>query len=232
MRSHGWQLCRGHHGARATCKHVLLCDLRPLAASEGIAIAEADQPAWRMIMLGAEEPATRAALIKLGCAEALPAATGSSELAVRAARVADMFDMLPRWREIGPLTLDLFHRDARSGANWLRLHPREFGVLWRLADDPGEPVTREQLLRDVWRLNHIPETNSVEVHVARLRSKLAANDCSGIVVTDPRGGYRLEPGAHGPFMLRDAAHGSRSGEDRLDAYLRTQGLQPASSDAG
>ena len=167
LRQRGWQLCHGHHGRRATCKHIMLCDLRPLPAAEGLALAEADRPAWRLIMLGAEQPEMRAELIELGCAEALPAVIGLDELSARAERVREMFDMLPRWRELGPVTLDLFHRDARHGAQWLRLHPREFGVLWRLADEPGERVTREQLLRDVWRLKHIPETNSVEVHVAR-----------------------------------------------------------------
>ena len=74
---------------------------------------------------------------------------------------------------MGPLTPDLIHRDAQHGSRWLALHPREFGVLWRLAECPGRRVSRAQLLRDVWRLNHDPETNSIAVHVSRLRSKLA-----------------------------------------------------------
>lgn len=98
---------------------------------------------------------------------------------------------LPRRRQVGPLTLDLFHRDARHGVRWLSLHPREFGVLWRLADDPGQRVTRRELLRDVWRIHHEPETNSVEVHVSRLRSKLAGAGCEALIETVAEGGYRL-----------------------------------------
>src|SRR5690606_38908867 len=105
-----------------------------------------DRPAWRLIMLGVEDAAERAHLLTEGCAEALPAATGLRELAARARRVDEMFGMLPRWRTVGPLTLDLFHRDARRGARWLGLHPREFGLLWRLADRPGQRVTRQDLL--------------------------------------------------------------------------------------
>jgi len=93
----------------------------------------------------------------------------------------------------------LFHRDARDGPSWLALHPREFGVLWRLADRPGTVVTRKELLRDVWRLSQEPETNSVEVHVSRLRAKLAAAGCGGLVETALEGGYRLAGAA--PFML-------------------------------
>jgi two-component system OmpR family response regulator len=100
-------------------------------------------------------------------------------------------ELLPRRRAVGPVTLDLVHRDAHAGGAWLHLHPREFALLWRLADRPGARVTRAELWRDVWRLKHQPETNSVEVHVSRLRTKLAIAGCAGLVETDPRGGYRL-----------------------------------------
>jgi len=214
LRRLGWTLCAGEDGRRAECRHVLLVDARDLRQSEREGMAAADRPAWRLLMLGVEEPAERAALLTLGCAEALTAAIGLRELEARARRIDEMFGMLPRWRTVGPLTLDLFHRDARRGGRWLALHPREFGVLWRLADAPGQRVTRKQLLRDVWRLNHEPETNSVEVHVSRLRGKLAELGCAWLVATDPRGGYRLMDAP--PFMLADAA----PEEDALDAYLR------------
>jgi two-component system, OmpR family, response regulator len=219
LRRLGWSLCQGHGGLRAECRHVLLADARDLSQTEREGMAEADRPAWRLLMLGVEQPAERAALLTLGCAEALPASIGLRELEARARRVDEMFNMLPRWRSIGPLTLDLFHRDARRGARWLALHPREFGVLWRLADSPGKRVTRRQLLRDVWRLNHEPETNSVEVHVSRLRSKLAELGCADLLATDPRGGYRLE--LEQPFLL---GGDDVPEEDALDAYLRRHEL--------
>lgn len=217
LRKQGWQLCTGIDGCRAECRHVLVCDTRHLATAHRLAMAEADRPAWRLIMLGVESPDERARLLTMGCAEALPASTDLFELQARSQRVADMFGMLPRWRNLGPLTLDLFHRDARHGPRWLGLHPREFGLLWRLADKPGERVTRRTLLKDVWRIDHEPETNSVEVHVSRLRTKLAAFDCVGLVETDPRGGYRLAE--TGPFMLSSDAPAG----DALDAYLRRIG---------
>lgn len=217
LRQHDWQLCHGNCGCRADCHHVLLCDTRALSAGDKLALAEADRPAWRLIMIGVETPSLRARLLNMGCAEALPEATDGAELLARAKRVTEMFGMLPRWRQVGNLTLDLFHRDARRKAEWLGLHPREFGVLWRLADDPGKRISRTQLLKDVWRLHHEPETNSVEVHVSRLRNKLAQVGANGIVETAPGGGYRLAVTA--PFMFaKDPPEG-----DALDAYLRTMG---------
>jgi two-component system OmpR family response regulator len=78
-------------------------------------------------------------------------------------------------------------------------------------------VTRRQLLEDVWRLAHDPQTNSVEVHVSRLRSKLAAAGCAELVETVPQGGYRLCLLADLPFLLtrRPTPDG-----DALDRYLR------------
>lgn len=215
LRRYGWTLCHGAGGCRAECRHVLICDVRATGSAQREAMAQADRPAWRLIMLGVEQPYERADLLTLGCAEALPAKTAVRELDARTARVNEMFGMLPRWRNVGPLTLDLFHRDCRLGAKWLGLHPREFGLIWRLADAPGTRITRRQLLKDVWRLNHEPETNSVEVHVSRLRSKLAHAGCDRLIQTVPEGGYRLTDEA--PFMFAR----SDPQADALDEYLRT-----------
>lgn len=171
LRHSGWDLCHGKHGCRAECRHVLICDTRHVSAESRLALAEADRPAWRLIMLGVEQPAERARLLSLGVAEALSADTSQ----------------------------------------------REFGLLWRLSDNPGERVTRKQLLSDVWRINHEPETNSVEVHVSRLRSKLALAGCETLVETAPEGGYRLAESRSLMFSDRSPK------ADTLDRYLREVG---------
>ncbi|WP_230079935.1 winged helix-turn-helix domain-containing protein [Alteripontixanthobacter maritimus] len=117
-----------------------------------------------------------------------PAALGRAEDESERARLPAM---LPRRYLAGPLLLDLFHRDARSAERWLGLHPREFAVLWRLAETPFCFVTRGNLLRDVWRLRHDPETNRVAVHIARLRRKLNVSGLDWLIETGREGGYRL-----------------------------------------
>lgn len=99
--------------------------------------------------------------------------------------------MLPRFREVGDVTLDLLHRDGRVIGSWLGLHPREFALLWRLAEQPGERITRRQLLAEVWRIHFEPETNSVAVHVARVRAKLEPFGLARLIGTHPDGGYFL-----------------------------------------
>ncbi|WP_324261951.1 winged helix-turn-helix domain-containing protein [Altererythrobacter sp. H2] len=120
--------------------------------------------------------------------------------------------LIPRQLSAGPLLLDLYHRDAWLQDRWLRLHPREFGLLWRLAESPRTSLSRTVLLRDVWRLRHEPETNTLEVHIFRLRRKLAAHGITGLVVTDPGGGYRLDAEAI-PVLPATAA------SEALDSYL-------------
>ena len=94
--------------------------------------------------------------------------------------------------EAGPLRLDLFHRDAQLDEGWLALHPREFELLWRLAETPERTVSQRALLQDVWRLPFEPGTNRVAVHIARLRRKLAVHGLDAMIATDGPG-YRLIP---------------------------------------
>lgn len=101
-------------------------------------------------------------------------------------------EMIPRFREAGDVTLDLFHRDGRVDDRWLALHPREFALLWRLAEQPGERITRQQLLAEVWRIHFEPESNSVAVHVARVRAKLEPFGLARMIGTHPDGGYFLD----------------------------------------
>jgi DNA-binding response OmpR family regulator len=74
----------------------------------------------------------------------------------------------------GDLLLDLRSRRAsRSGAD-LQLTAREFDLLAYFVGHPGEALTREQLLRDVWDWNY-GDKSTVTVHVRRLREKVEAD---------------------------------------------------------
>lgn len=124
-------------------------------------------------------------------------------------------NFLPRWLGVGPLTLDLFHRDARLDERWLGLHPREFALFWRLAESPRMRLDRRTLLKDVWRLSHDPGSNRLEVHVARLRAKLHRYRLAGLIVTDRDGGYRLEA-----LVARPGDAAGRDGNRGLDSHVR------------
>lgn len=115
-------------------------------------------------------------------------------------------ELIPRFIEAGDVTLDLFHRDGRVEDCWLHLHPREFELLWRLAQSPGQRLSRMQLLAEVWRIKQEPGTNSVAVHVARVRGKLDRFGLGRMLMTHPEGGYYLDaPPGPSAFRFRPAS---------------------------
>jgi two-component system, OmpR family, response regulator len=156
-------------------------------------------PRALVLLTGITVSAERAEWLRLGFGDAAGAAT-LGELEVRALRLSAM---LPRELAAGSLRLDLFARDAFAGRRPLGLHPREFALLWRLAEASGAPVAAEDLLREVWRLSFRPETNSLAVHVSRLRAKLRVAGLGDLIETMPGGAYRLAAPHLDNFALDD-----------------------------
>jgi two-component system OmpR family response regulator len=109
--------------------------------------------------------------------------------------VARIEAVIRRRRSLAPieyadLKLDLTKRTAWRGGQQIDLSPREFDLLRTLVSRPGQVLNRSDLLREVWSIDFDPETNVVDVHVARLRRKL---DRYGVpLIHTVRGeGYRL-----------------------------------------
>jgi two-component system, OmpR family, response regulator len=173
LRRCGWRLVASAEGAGSPVP--VLADIRRLDAGRWIELLGNVRLAsrQRIVMLGVSEPPERARLLRLGFGEVLGAGVQLTELEARVELVRASSDCLPRYRRCGRLLLDLFARDGFVAGRRLGLHPREFEVLWYLAEIPGVPVSRARLIADVWLLAHPPETNSVAVHVYRLRRKLA-----------------------------------------------------------
>ncbi len=91
--------------------------------------------------------------------------------------------------ELGPLTIDRVGRRALVDGRALDLTARELALLLHLAHRAERVVTRSELLSHVWSIQFDPESNVVEVHVSRLRDKLAGFDW---MIETVRGrGYRL-----------------------------------------
>jgi DNA-binding response OmpR family regulator len=89
---------------------------------------------------------------------------------------------------VGRLDLDLARRRARVGNHVTDLSDREFRLLHHLALHPGEVISRERLLDEVWGYHFDPRSNVVEVCVRRLRQKLGEE---APIETIRHAGYRL-----------------------------------------
>jgi two-component system OmpR family response regulator len=214
LRRLGWQLREAPDACGDGEPHPLLVRPEGLVFGEWLRLAGAtpDDRKW-MVMLEVADGQERARLLRLGFGDALAPGLTLEELEQRVLRQIEQAQSLPRSRRHGSVRLDLLAREAFVAGRALGLHPREFALLWRLADHPGEPVGPAELLGDVWRLAFRPETNSLAVHVSRLRAKLRLSGVDGLIETMPDGGYCLQPRPAPALPLADP-------NLILDAHLR------------
>lgn len=101
---------------------------------------------------------------------------------------------LPPIVELGPVQVDLAgHRILRDG-NEVPMKPKVFELLAFLLRHPGQVVSRDQLLEQVWGYDYAGETRTVDVHVHWLRSAIEADPRNPTTVQTVRGvGYVLRP---------------------------------------
>lgn len=90
---------------------------------------------------------------------------------------------------VGDLQLDLEGRRVWVGGQDVVLTPKEFEVLAVLARRPGQVVTRQQVLDEVWGSWDVRLSRSLDVHLAALRTKLGR---PGLVTTVRGVGFRLD----------------------------------------
>lgn len=88
------------------------------------------------------------------------------------------------------LELDPATRQVTRGGNRIRLTEVEFKLLAAIMEGEGRIRSRDELLREVWRITFDPETGILDVHMSNLRKKL--NKFGPPLLETVRGkGYRL-----------------------------------------
>lgn len=90
------------------------------------------------------------------------------------------------------LEMDLLARTVKRSGKKLDLQPREFRLLEYLMRHAGQTVTRKMLLENVWDYHFDPQTNVIDVHISRLRSKIDRDFAQTLLHTVRGSGYRLE----------------------------------------
>ena len=95
---------------------------------------------------------------------------------------------------VGDLELNrLSHEVSRAGQE-LQLQPREFRLLEYLMRHAGQVVTRTMLLENVWDYHFDPQTNVIDVHISRLRSKIDKGFAQPLLHTVRGAGYMIREG--------------------------------------
>lgn len=122
--------------------------------------------------------------------------------------------VLRRWRaggeilRVGPLEVDTLVRRVRLAGSELKLPPKEVALLTRLMRDAGRPVSREQLLQDVWGEARADGSRTLDVHVGTLRNRLGDDPAAPRFIHTVRGvGFRFSS----PAELQAAGDGARPG---------------------
>jgi two-component system OmpR family response regulator len=94
---------------------------------------------------------------------------------------------------VGSLEIDLIGGTGRRGTRDLALLPRELKLLAYLMRCPGQIVTRAMLFEEVWNYRFTPKSNSIDVHVGRLRRKLEASGETPLIQNVRGIGFMLTP---------------------------------------
>jgi len=93
--------------------------------------------------------------------------------------------------EVGDLSLDRLSRKVTRGGEDVPLQPREFRLLEYLMKHAGQVVTRTMLLENVWDYHFDPQTNVIDVHMSRLRSKIDRGQKTQLLHTIRGAGYMI-----------------------------------------
>lgn len=107
-------------------------------------------------------------------------------LAKRNANGASVTDLT-----LADLKIDLLSRRVTRQGKDIILQPREFKLLEYLLRHAGQVVTRTMLLEQVWEYHFDPQTNIIDVHISRLRSKLDKEFDPPLLHTIRGAGYSL-----------------------------------------
>ena len=93
---------------------------------------------------------------------------------------------------VGSLSMNLLTRKVHREGVEIELQPREFRLLEFLMRRSNQVVTRTMLLEGVWEYHFDPQTNVIDVHISRLRSKIDKPfDGKEMLFTERGAGYAL-----------------------------------------
>jgi DNA-binding response OmpR family regulator len=111
------------------------------------------------------------------------------ELLVRIEKVLDRMGKLNRVLSFKEMVMDLENRTVIQNGKEVLLKPLEFELFAMLVKYKNRTLPRERLLNEIWGIDFIGGTRTVDVHIANLRKKLNLHE---ELKTVSKIGYRLE----------------------------------------
>jgi len=96
----------------------------------------------------------------------------------------------PAHLSFGPISVDLDMHAARVDGQLVELTRREFELLAYFLANPRRVLTREKILQQVWGLEYLGESRTIDAHVRRVRAKIG-EPAAEFIETVVGVGYRL-----------------------------------------
>ena len=168
---------------------------RMLPGRDGISLIkslrETNQRLPILILSALGDTDDRVAGLKAGGDDYLAKPFAFSELLARveALQRRTQQDVVTTTLQVGDLTVDLLSREVRRANQLISLQPREYRLLLYLVQHANQVVTRTMLLETVWDYHFDPQTNVIDVHISRLRSKIDRDFDSPLLHTVRGVGY-------------------------------------------
>ncbi|WP_207513907.1 response regulator transcription factor [Longitalea luteola] len=116
------------------------------------------------------------------------------ELIARLRTILKRYEMAPggkRSYQVGDLNIDLKAKEVFRGGEMIRLSQTEFNLLALLAEGNGLPVSKEEILKKVWKGKYSVGDNTIEVYINLLRNKIDKSFPQKLIHTKPGFGYFL-----------------------------------------
>ena len=98
-----------------------------------------------------------------------------------------------RLLKAGGLTVNVEERTVTADGARITLTYKEFEMLRLFLSHPGHAFTRDQIFAEIWGMDYVGETRTVDMHIRTLRQKLGSY--GAMIETVRNVGYRLEVGA-------------------------------------
>lgn len=93
---------------------------------------------------------------------------------------------------IGRLRMNRKTYEVSSELGSLTLPLKEFELLFKLASYPGQTLTRDRLIEEIWGYDYEGNERTLDVHVGRLRERFPREEYAFHIRTIRGLGYRLE----------------------------------------
>ncbi|MEI9944700.1 MAG: response regulator transcription factor [Chitinophagaceae bacterium] len=116
------------------------------------------------------------------------------ELLARLKTVLKLYEMIPgrkSFYEIGDLSIDIKSKVVLRDQQPIKLSLTEFNLLSLLAEEQGHPVSKEEIMRKVWKGRYSVGDNTIEVYINLLRNKVDKPFKNKLIHTKQGFGYYL-----------------------------------------